>query len=217
MNFVDNRADLSKLGPDISAVRSRVTQKWDEAMRRQTNLVPDLRSEARRVEGVERGCRADSLGRDRAAVREERPADRRDHRGEGERDRSEVGRRRHGTHDSGDDDSRSPLQRAPFQRGSESMLRFGRLDLPQAVPGYKPRPLKGSLGDNRNTGHEFRAGYVPFDESKPADAQLQGGAIGAALLPDQRMEIIEYLKIHRDAPDEQARTGPDCLALLQGK
>ena len=111
---------------------------------------------------------------------------------------------------------------------------FDTLDLPQAVPGYKPRPLKGvwatppflhngsvptiyallspreerpgtfyvgthlydprklgyetgrpspkaggfvldtALPGNRNSGHEFRKGYVPFDESKPPETQYQG-------------------------------------------
>jgi hypothetical protein len=73
-----------------------------------------------------------------------------------------------------------------------------------------------SIPGNRNTGHEFRADYKPFKEGQPAAAQYQGGAIGPALSPDQRMDIIEYLKIHRDAPDEQTRTPPDCFALLGG-
>ena len=127
---------------------------------------------------------------------------------------------------------------------------FGTLDLPQAVPGYKPRPLKGvwatppflhngsvptvyallspreerpatfyvgtheynprdlgyvterpgataggfvldtRLPGNRNTGHEFRKGYVPFDESKPPETQYQGGVIGPELTRDERYAII---------------------------
>ena len=128
---------------------------------------------------------------------------------------------------------------------------YGTLDLPQVVPGYKPRPLSGiwatppflhngsvpdvyallspvderpsrfyvgrrdfdpvrlgyvaeklsaggfwfdtSIRGNHNTGHEFRAGYVPWKEGQP-----QYGVIGPALTPDERWAIIEYLKVHSD-------------------
>ena len=152
---------------------------------------------------------------------------------------------------------------------------FDTLDLPQAVPGYKPRPLKGvwatppflhngsvptiyallspreerpgtfyvgthlydprklgyetgrpspkaggfvldtALPGNRNSGHEFRKGYVPFDESKPPETQYQGGVIGPALTPDERYAIIEYLKVGPDEPPTPAgRVPPDCFAML---
>ena len=41
--------------------------------------------------------------------------------------------------------------------------------------------LDTALPGNRNTGHEFRKGYVPFDESKPPETQYQGGVIGPEL------------------------------------
>ncbi len=155
---------------------------------------------------------------------------------------------------------------------------FDTLDLPQAVPGYKPRPLKGvwatppflhngsvptiyallspreerpaafyvgthlydprrlgyvterpagtaggfvldtSLPGNRNIGHEFRKGYVPFDDRKPADTQYQGGVIGPELTPDERYAIIEYLKVGPDEPPiRPGRVPPDCFALLHPK
>jgi hypothetical protein len=155
---------------------------------------------------------------------------------------------------------------------------FDTLDLPQAVPGYKPRPLKGvwatppflhngsvptvyallspreerpatfyvgtheynrrdlgyvterpsatsggfvldtALPGNSNAGHEFRKGYVPFDESKPPETQYQGGVIGPALTRDERYAIIEYLKVGPDEPPTPAgRVPPDCFALLDKK
>jgi mono/diheme cytochrome c family protein len=62
---------------------------------------------------------------------------------------------------------------------------------------------------NANTGHEFRAGYVPYDEQHP---QVQYGVIGPELTPAQRFEIIEYLKIHRDEPaNAPSQAPPPCL------
>jgi hypothetical protein len=145
---------------------------------------------------------------------------------------------------------------------------FGMLDLPQVVPGYKPRPLQGvwatppflhngsvpnlyellspgyerstkfyvgrrefdpervgyrldplskggfwfdtRLPGNFNTGHEFRSGYVPYDENNP---QVQYGVIGPELTPAQRYDLIEYLKIHQDGPTAPPDRRPaDCLA-----
>ena len=110
---------------------------------------------------------------------------------------------------------------------SERSKRFfvGRREFDPVKVGYVTEPLAGStsgfwfdtsIPGNRNIGHEFRQGYVPFDESKPASAQYQGGAIGPALTHDQRMDLIEYLKVHRDDPSPQpARVPPDCFALLK--
>jgi len=61
------------------------------------------------------------------------------------------------------------------------------------------------LPGNANTGHEFRAGYVPFDEQHPERTQF--GVIGPELTPDERWEIIEYLKIHSDEPGGTAHPG----------
>ena len=111
---------------------------------------------------------------------------------------------------------------------AERSKRFfvGRREFDPVKVGYVTEPLAGSssgfwydtsIAGNRNIGHEFRAGYVPFDESKPASEQYQGGAIGPALTPDQRMDLIEYLKIHKDDPvPPPARVPPDCFALLKG-
>ena len=78
--------------------------------------------------------------------------------------------------------------------------------------------LDTALPGNRNTGHEFRKGYVPFDESKPPETQYQGGVIGPELTKDERYAIIEYLKVGPDEPPTPpGRVPPDCFALLQGK
>lgn len=56
--------------------------------------------------------------------------------------------------------------------------------------------LDTSIDGNANTGHEFRDGYT---EWKPGAAP-QFGVIGPAYSPEQRYEIIEYLKVHLDDP-----------------
>ena len=143
---------------------------------------------------------------------------------------------------------------------------YGQLDLPQVLPGYKPRPLAGiwatapflhngsvptlyellspvpasserfpvghrtfdpvnvglvtrpsategfwlntRLQGNRNTGHEFRAGYVEpcrivtgAGGAEHADVQHQFGVIGPELSDYDKRAIIEYLKIHEDSPE----------------
>ncbi|MDE3155891.1 MAG: hypothetical protein KGN76_12355 [Acidobacteriota bacterium] len=70
---------------------------------------------------------------------------------------------------------------------------------------------------NSNVGHEFRKGYVPYDENKPPEAQYQGGAIGPYLTPAQRYDLIEYLKVRAgDEPEPpEPYVPPDCFALLK--
>jgi hypothetical protein len=55
------------------------------------------------------------------------------------------------------------------------------------------------LPGNRNTGHEFNAGYVEWTPGSPP----QGGLIGPLLSHDERMAIIEHLKVRDD--DAEAR------------
>ncbi len=141
-------------------------------------------------------------------------------------------------------------QFTPLER--DELNGFGQLDVPIALPQYKPRPLAGiwaagpflhngsvptiyqllspaderdkkfyvgtrdfdpvnlglstqppvksgfwldtSITGNSNIGHEFRDGYVPW---KPG-SQPQYGVIGPKLSEEDRRDIIEYLKIHRD-------------------
>lgn len=139
---------------------------------------------------------------------------------------------------------------------------FGALDLPQVIPGYKPRPLAGiwatppylhngsvptiyhllspfderpktfrvgsrefdpvhlglsvagddywlfdtSKDGNHNTGHEFSRN---FDESKIGEPS-QKGLIGPYLSPEDRLAIIEHLKVRNDDRDgpQQPRIPP---------
>jgi len=57
--------------------------------------------------------------------------------------------------------------------------------------------LDTTLPGNSNNGHEFRAGYVP--------GAPQYGVIGPEFTPEERMAIIEYLKIHQDDPAPAAQ------------
>ena len=111
---------------------------------------------------------------------------------------------------------------------SERPKRFyvGTRDFDPVKVGYMTTPPTPDAGGfwfdttkpgNSNAGHEFNKGYVPYDESKPPEAQEQGGLIGPYLTPAERYELIEYLKIRAD--DEPAppvpHVPPDCAALLQ--
>ena len=66
--------------------------------------------------------------------------------------------------------------------------------------------LDTRIKGNYNTGHEFREGYVPYKEGGPS----QRGIIGPPLSHDQRMELIEYLKIHQDPPTPAGRLIQTC-------
>ena len=66
---------------------------------------------------------------------------------------------------------------------------------------------------NFNTGHEFRSGYVAYDEQHP---RVQYGVIGPELSVQQRFDLIEYLKIHKDGAPPRSRPPTDCLAMLKG-
>lgn len=83
--------------------------------------------------------------------------------------------------------------------------------------GYVTEPPKGykggfwfdtSLSGNHNTGHEFSSDYM-----KPGVPQK--GIIGPALSEQQRYDIIEYLKIKVDDPNQQDRKPIDCMLLLK--
>jgi mono/diheme cytochrome c family protein len=89
--------------------------------------------------------------------------------------------------------------------------------------GYVTEPPAGTHGGfwldttktgNHNTGHEFREGYIPYNPD-PKAPKSPPGVIGPPLSPQDRMDIIEYLKIHRDSPGTADRTPVDCVALLK--
>ena len=66
-----------------------------------------------------------------------------------------------------------------------------------------------SIRGNHNTGHQFRKGYIPYQEGvKP-----KKGIIGPPLSHDERMAIIEYLKIHQDPATPAGRIIRDCSIL----
>ena len=54
-----------------------------------------------------------------------------------------------------------------------------------------------SKDGNHNTGHEFNAGYKPWKEGDPP----AHGLIGPLLTPDERLAIIEHLKVRNDDLD----------------
>ena len=112
---------------------------------------------------------------------------------------------------------------SPVEERSPTFF-VGRREFDPVKVGYVTKPADGSSGGfwldtrkvgNLNTGHEFRKGYKPYDPSKPASAQSQGGVIGPALSQQDRMDLIEYLKIHKDSTGPEDRTPADCLASMK--
>jgi hypothetical protein len=82
--------------------------------------------------------------------------------------------------------------------------------------------LNTKLPGNLNTGHQFRGVDPPAGSNIPRPP----GVIGRGLSPDERFEIIEYLKVLNDSPDSPdtpdssdspERTPPDCVAMMQLK
>lgn len=121
----------------------------------------------------------------------------------------------------------TPVARDPAAPPSTSKL---------ADPTIQPREgefrFDTKLRGNSNRGHEFNDGYVPWDPNKPPEAQYQNGLIGPRLREDEKMALIEYLKIHRDEGQDVveymgAHPGqyppldppklPNCFALLDKK
>ena len=58
-------------------------------------------------------------------------------------------------------------------------------------------PFDTSLPGNSNQGHEFNSGYVEWTAGSPP----QNGLIGPLLSPDDRLAIIEHLKVRNDDTD----------------
>ncbi len=97
---------------------------------------------------------------------------------------------------------------------------LGRREYDPKLLGYKTTPqtpgepgfwFDTSIPGNTNTGHEFRAGYVERTEWT-ATTPPSYGVIGPELSHEERMAIIEYLKIHRDNPP----VSPDYMPLPCG-
>jgi hypothetical protein len=113
----------------------------------------------------------------------------------------------------------SPIEdRAPnFYVGRREFdpVKVGYVTDPGGGPG-KGFWMNTKLQGNLNTGHQFRGDDPPNGSNSPRPP----GVIGRRLTPEERYEIIEYLKIHQDSPDtpdKPARTPPDCVAMLQSK
>lgn len=92
----------------------------------------------------------------------------------------------------------------------------GRREFDTTNLGYQTTTLSNSgfkfntlLSGNKNIGHEFRAGYVPYKKGNSP----QFGVIGPELSLQERMELIEYLKIHQDSTDDSQPTAQSCTDL----
>ncbi|HEV2487155.1 MAG TPA: di-heme-cytochrome C peroxidase [Terracidiphilus sp.] len=110
---------------------------------------------------------------------------------------------------------------SPIEERSKRFY-VGRREFDPVRVGYVTEPGNGStngfwmdttLPGNLNTGHQFRGEDQPTGSSTPRPM----GVIGRGLTPEERLDIIEYLKIHKDSPDTPERTPADCAALLQLK
>ncbi|WKE65308.1 cytochrome c [Gallaecimonas kandeliae] len=91
--------------------------------------------------------------------------------------------------------------------------------------GYITKPLPGGEPDgfwfdtrepgNHNSGHSFEASPAQWQafEADPKGHPLPKGVIGPRLSEQERMALLEYLKIHTDNPSgEPYQPGPACLA-----
>jgi mono/diheme cytochrome c family protein len=90
----------------------------------------------------------------------------------------------------------SPVSERPktFRVGSRE-YDTQRLGLKQPESGYWVYDT--SLDGNHNTGHEFNVGYKAYKEGDPPSH----GLIGPLLTPDERLAIIEHLKVRNDDVD----------------
>lgn len=101
--------------------------------------------------------------------------------------------------------------RFPVGQRDFDPVRVGyRLDVPEDIDGFR---LDTREPGNRNTGHAFTATpeMLRLHDANPAAHPLPPGVIGPLLTDEERMAIVEYLKIHRDAPPTPSGfVPPDC-------
>ena len=78
--------------------------------------------------------------------------------------------------------------------------------------------LKTSIEGNHNTGHAFAADAASWIKhlEDPKANPLPHGVIGPEFSDEQRFDIIEYLKIHRDLPETPADYQPPVCHLPEG-
>ena len=88
----------------------------------------------------------------------------------------------------------------PADRGDQKFF-VGTRDFDPVNLGLSTQPpvksgfwLDTSITGNSNVGHEFRKGYVEWKPGSPP----QYGVIGPELSEEERRDLLEYLKIHRD-------------------
>jgi hypothetical protein len=90
----------------------------------------------------------------------------------------------------------SPVSERPktFLAGSRE---YDTRKLGLAQPSGRYWTFDTSKDGNHNSGHEFNTGYKPWKEGDPP----AHGLIGPLLTPDERLAIIEHLKVRNDDVD----------------
>jgi hypothetical protein len=75
--------------------------------------------------------------------------------------------------------------------------------------------LDTRIPGNHNTGHAFSADAASWAKylENPRQNHLPPGVIGPKFTDEQRYDIIEYLKIHRDLPETPADYRPPSCGL----
>jgi len=113
---------------------------------------------------------------------------------------------------------------SPIEERSKDFY-VGRREFDPVKVGYVTSPPQGAskgfwmdtkTPGNLNTGHQFRGEDPPPGSNIPRPP----GVIGRGLSKDERLAIIEYLKVLQDSPDQpdsSDRTPPDCVAMMQLK
>lgn len=79
--------------------------------------------------------------------------------------------------------------------------------------------LDTSLSGNHNTGHAFAADPELWAQhlADPAANPLPSGVIGPVLTHDERMALLEYLKVHRDSPADSYVQRPASCQLAEAR
>jgi hypothetical protein len=75
--------------------------------------------------------------------------------------------------------------------------------------------LDTSIAGNHNSGHAFSADAASWAKylENPRENHLPPGVIGPEFTDEQRYDIVEYLKVHRDLPETPADYRPPACGL----
>ncbi|MDC0664116.1 di-heme-cytochrome C peroxidase [Marinobacter sp. SS21] len=89
-------------------------------------------------------------------------------------------------------------------------------DAPEDARGFW---LDTSLSGNRNTGHGFAADPAIWaqHQADPQAHPLPGGVIGPVLTHNQRLALLEYLKVHQDQPTADYEVTPASCQIAQAR